>query len=87
MAYPEWQSLANRLDGDGQIFKEWMQVNNMALTSRPGVPTHDLGNTLDLVRSNTGGLADITPAPEIMSDHHTLLGDVPRINAQAAAVI
>ncbi|KAI0992776.1 hypothetical protein K3495_g15409 [Podosphaera aphanis] len=59
----------------------------MSLASQPGVPTHDQGNTLDLVWSNTGALADVANWMETTSDHRTLVGDVPKINARASAVI
>ncbi|KAI1002277.1 hypothetical protein K3495_g5927 [Podosphaera aphanis] len=85
--HPEWQPLADRLHGEGRAIIEWMQENNMSLASRPSVPTHDQGNTLDLVWSNTGALADVAPWIKTTSDHRTLAGDVPKINARASAVI
>lgn len=36
-----------------------MIENGMSLVYRSGVPTHSRGNTLDLIKSNYGELADI----------------------------
>ncbi|KAI0997034.1 hypothetical protein K3495_g11150 [Podosphaera aphanis] len=64
-----------------------MLDNGMTLSSSPGVTTHTRGNTLDLVWSNAGAIADVAPELGSTSDHMTLSGDVPRPNARGAAAI
>ncbi|KAI0992882.1 hypothetical protein K3495_g15302 [Podosphaera aphanis] len=64
-----------------------MLDNGMTLSSSPGVPTHTRGNTLDLVWSNAGAIADVAPELGSTSDHMTLAGDVPWPNARGAAAI
>ncbi|KAI1002818.1 hypothetical protein K3495_g5384 [Podosphaera aphanis] len=64
-----------------------MLEHDLTLASSPGVPTHARGNTLDLVWSNGGAIADVAPDLDPTSDHKTLAGDVPRPNARGAATI
>ncbi|KAI0991479.1 hypothetical protein K3495_g16708, partial [Podosphaera aphanis] len=85
--HPEWQPLAERSHGDGHTLVQWMLDNGMTLSSSPGVPTHTRGNTLDLVWSNAGAIADVAPELGSTSDHMTLAGDVPRPNARGATTI
>ncbi|KAI1002400.1 hypothetical protein K3495_g5800 [Podosphaera aphanis] len=85
--HPEWQPFVGRSHGDGHILIEWMFEHGMTLASSPGVPTHAWGNTLDLVWSNTGAIADVAPDLDSTLDHKTLSGDVPRPNAKGAATI
>ncbi|KAI0998316.1 hypothetical protein K3495_g9878 [Podosphaera aphanis] len=85
--HPEWQPLAECSHGDGYTLVQWMLDNGMTLSSSPGVPTHTRSNTLDLVWSHAGAIADVAPELRSTSDHMTLAGDVPRPNARGAAAI
>lgn len=82
--HPEWQPLAGRSHGDGHILTEWMLEHGMTLASSPGVPTHVRGNTLDLIWSNAGAIANVAPELDSTSDHLTLAGDVPQPNASGS---
>ena len=79
--------MATRLHGDGQILVDWMHEHDIDLSSRPGVPTHDHGNTLDLVWSNVGALADVSIELDSTSDHCTLAGDVLRPNTRGSTTM
>lgn len=57
----------------------------MSLASSPGVPTHSRYNTLDLVWSNTGAIADVRLELNSTSDHTTIVGNVPRPNASGSS--
>lgn len=82
--HPEWQPLAIRLHGDGQVLIDWMHEHDMDLSSSSGVPNHDHGNMLDLVWSNAGALADVSIGLDSTSDHHTIAGDFPRPNSKGS---
>ncbi|KDN63501.1 hypothetical protein CSUB01_12226 [Colletotrichum sublineola] len=66
---PNWG--ANRLAA-------WADTHLLALANTPGIPTHDDGNTLDLVLTNLP-LATTTIAEHLHtgSDHDTLLTTIP----------
>lgn len=56
----DWQPITIRLHSDGQNLVDKILEHRIGLTLRTVAPTHDRGNTLDLVQSNVGALANMS---------------------------
>ena len=80
--HPSWQP-GKRPNTAGNQLYEWTTDHQLMLTSEPGIATHELGNTLDLVFSNIPFL-DTRVARHLhtTSDHDTLITVVPIRQAQ-----
>ena len=71
--HPAWQP-GKRPNAAGNQLHEWTTDRQLMLASEPGIATHELGNTLDLVFSNIPFL-DTRVARHLhtTSDHDTLI--------------
>ncbi len=75
-AHPSWQ-VGRPNDNFGNDLAHWASEHNLSLASEPDIPTHEGGNTLDLVFTNIS-TAETACCPhlDVGSDHDVLLTKV-----------
>ena len=71
-----WQPQATCQYGNSDQIMEWALALDMQLVTQAGVPTHQDGNVLDLVCSNTFAEALVSSRNNCTSDHMKIEGSV-----------
>ena len=75
---PLWEPSLQTARNGGERLADWSRDSGMLYTGEPGVPTHDMGHTIDLVFSNIPFVETvIDKALWSSSDHMTLITTIP----------